>query len=139
MIVLDTNVVSELMRPLPSNQVVRWTRSRAGGELFTTAITVAEIFYGIERLPGSKRRAAFEAAAEAILTDEFAGRVIGFDSHAARACAIIAARSRAMGKPISHSDAQIAAIVRVCGATLATRNLADFESCEIRLIDPWAA
>ena len=138
MTVLDTNVVSELMRPLPSDQVVRWTRSRAVGELFTTAITVAEIFYGIERLPIGKRRAAFEAAAEAILTDEFAGRVIGFDSHAARAFAIIAARRRALGKPISQSDAQIAAIVQICGATLATRNLADFENCDIKIIDPWA-
>jgi predicted nucleic acid-binding protein len=137
MIVLDTNVVSELMRPLPSDQVVGWTRSRAGAELFTTAITVAEIFYGIERLPRGKRRAAFEAAAEAILTDEFAGRVIGFDSHAARAFAKIAARRRAMGKPISQSDAQIAAIVQVCGATLATRNLPDFQECDIRLVDPW--
>ena len=139
MIVLDTNVISELMRPQPSEQVVRWTRSRTGGELFTTAITVAEIFYGIERLPRGKRRATFEAAAGAILTDEFAGRVIGFDGHAARAFATIAARRHAIGKPISQSDAQIAAIVQVCGATLATRNVADFESCEVRLINPWAA
>ena len=139
MIVLDTNVVCELMRPMPSDQVVGWTRSQTAGELFTTAITAAEIFYGIERLPAGKRRASLEAAAVGIFKGRFVGRVIGFDSHAAHAFATIAARRRAMGKPISQSDAQIAAIVQVCGAALATHNLADFESCEIRLVNPWAA
>jgi len=138
MIVLDTNVVSELMRPTPSDQVVSWNRSQPAGELFTTAITAAEIFYGIERLPAGKRRVSLEVAAEGIFKDRFVGRVVGFDSYAARVFATIAARRRAIGKPISQSDAQIAAIVQVCGATLATRNLADFESCEIRLINPWA-
>jgi len=139
MIVLDTNVVSELMRPMPSDQVVGWTRSQTAGELFTTAITAAEIFYGIERLPAGKRRASLEAAAEGIFKDRFVDRVVGFDSYAARVFATIAARRRALGKPISQSDAQIAAIVQLCGAALATRDIADFENCDIKLINPWAS
>jgi toxin FitB len=137
-IVLDTNVLSELMRPVPSTQVVRWVTSQPATELFTTAITEAEIFYGIELLAKGKRRAGLQAAAEAMFTDDFAGRVINFDSHAARAFATIAARRRALGKPVSHSDAQIAAIAQLYGAALATRDVADFEGCDIRVIDPWA-
>jgi len=137
-IVLDTNVLSELMRPVPSTQVVRWVTRQPATELFTTAITEAEIFYGIELLAKGKRRTGLQAAAEAMFTDDFAGRVISFDSHAARAFATIAARRRALGKPISHSDAQIAAIAQLYGAALATRDVADFEGCEIRVIDPWA-
>jgi len=138
MIVLDTNVISELMRPIPSTQVVRWVTNQPATGLFTTAITEAEIFYGLELLTKGKRRAGLEAAAEAMFADDFAGRVIGFDSQAARAFATIAARRRALGKPISHSDAQIAAIAQLYGAALATRDVADFEGCDIRLIDPWA-
>ncbi len=138
MIVLDTNVLSELMRPTPSTQVVRWAMSRPAGELFTTTITEAEIFYGIELLAKGKRRAGLQAAAEAMFADDFAGRVIGFDSQAARAFATIAARRRVLGKPISHSDAQIVAIAQLHGAALATRDVADFESCNIEVIDPWA-
>jgi len=138
MIVLDTNVISELMRPIPSTQVVRWVTNQPATGLFTTAITEAEIFSGLELLTKGKRRAGLEAAAEAMFADDFAGRVIGFDSQAARAFATIAARRRALGKPISHSDAQIAAIAQLYGAALATRDVADFEGCDIRLIDPWA-
>ncbi len=137
MIVLDTNVLSELMRREPSKQVVRWVASQTAGELFTTAVTEAEIFYGLELLPEGKRRAGLQAAAEAMFADDFAGRVIGFDSQAARGFATIAAQRRALGKPISHSDAQIAAIAQLYGAALATRNVANFEGCHIRLIDPW--
>ena len=138
MILLDTNVVSELMRQEPSPSVVSWFANQAAGELFTTAITEAEVFLGIELLNTGKRRAGLQAAAEAMFANDFADRVVGFDSNAARAFAKIAARRRALGKPISDSDAQIAAITLVFGATLATRNIADFENCDIQLINPWA-
>jgi toxin FitB len=137
-ILLDTNVLSELMRPAPATQLVRWVARQPATELFTTAITEAEIFYGIELLDKGKRRSGLQAVAEAMFADDFAGRVISFDSYAARAFAVIAARRRALGKPINHSDAQIAAIALLHGAALATRDVADFEGCDIRLIDPWA-
>jgi toxin FitB len=137
MIVLDTNVLSELMRPVPSPEVVRWAANQHTSELFTTSITEAEIFYGIELLAKGKRRAGLQAAAEAMFAGDFAGRVLTFDSNAARAFALIAVRRRALGKPISHPDAQIAAMAQLYGAALATRDVADFEGCDIRLINPW--
>jgi toxin FitB len=139
MIVLDTNVVSELMRPTPSPAVLKWARSYPKAELFTTAITEAEIFLGIELLSAGKRRAGLQEFAETIFGHDFDGRVIAFDSSAARTFARIAARRRALGKPISQADAQIAAVTLVFGATLATRDIADFENCDIKLINPWAA
>jgi predicted nucleic acid-binding protein len=137
MILLDTNVLSELMRPKPSPRVVAWVAKAAASELFTTSITEAEIFYGIELLTTSKRRESLLRAAEAMFAEDFAGRVLGFDSEAARVFSRIAARRRARGKPISYADAQIAAIARARGARLATRNVADFEDCEIPVVDPW--
>ena len=106
-------------------------------ELFTTAITEAEVLYGMELVPKSRRREGLLAAAEAMFSEDFAERVLAFDIDAARAFSIITARRRALGKPISHADAQIAAIVQIRNATLATRNIGDFESSGIRLIDPW--
>jgi len=138
MIILDTNVLSELMRPTPSVRVVEWVQSQPAVELFTTSITEAEIFYGIELLAKGERHAALQAAAEAMFTDDFAGRVIGFDSNATRSFASIAARRLALGKPISHPDAQIAAITRLHQAVLATRDVADFDNCGIRVVDPWS-
>jgi hypothetical protein len=137
MIVLNTNVLSELMRAQPDARVVRWVGAQATIQLFTTAITEAEIFYGIELLPKSKRRDGLLAAAEAMFREDFVERVLSFDSEAARTFSRIAARRRALGKPIAHADAQIAAIVQRNDATLATRNVSDFQSCGIRLIDPW--
>ena len=139
MIILDTNVLSELMRPEPSTQVVSWVGKQAAVELFTTSITEAEIFYGIELLAKGKRRDRLLVAAEAMFEDDFAGRILDFDSHAARAFSRIASRCRVLGKPISHPDAQIAAIAQLRGAALATHNVADFANCEIRVIDPWRA
>jgi toxin FitB len=113
MIILDTNVISELMRPKPSAQVAIWIAQQPGTELFTTSITEAEIFYGIELLGRGKRREALLAAAEAMFSQDFAGRVFGFDSDAARGFAKIGAARRALGRPISHADAQIAALAQV--------------------------
>ena len=108
-------------------------------ELFTTSITEAEIFYGIEFLAKGKRRQQLLAAADAMFTEDLAGRIHAFDSDAARAFSRIAVQRRALGKPISHGDAQIAAIAQVRSAKLATRNIADFEDCGLEVVDPWTA
>src|SRR5271165_4744401 len=137
MIILDTNVLSELMRSEPSRRVLAWVAKQPASELFTTSVTEAEIFYGIELLPKGKRREGLLAAAEAMFAEDLAGRVFGFESDAARVFSKIAANRRALGRPISHADAQIAAIAQVRGAKLATRNVADFEDCGLDIVDPW--
>lgn len=110
MIILDTNILSELMRPQPSPRVTAWIDQQADTEIFTTTITEAEIFYGLELKAPGKRRDQLLAAAEAMFTEDLAARVLAFDSLAARAFSRIAAHRRGMGKPIAHADAQIAAI-----------------------------
>jgi predicted nucleic acid-binding protein len=137
MIILDTNVLSELMRPKPSPRVVAWVAKQPATELFTTSITETEIFYELELLTKRKRREGLLAAAEAMFAEDLAGRVLGFDSDAARAFSKIAAHRRALGGPISHADAQIAAITQMRGAKLATRNIGDFEDCGLDAVDPW--
>lgn len=127
------------MRPKPSARVAAWIAEQPPSDLFTTAITEAEIFYGIELLTKGKRRDALLAAAEAMFTEDFAGRVLAFESDAAHHFAKIAAHRRAIGKPISNADAQIAAISRAHGAKLATGNGSDFADCAITVIDPWGA
>jgi toxin FitB len=137
MIILDTNVLSELMRPTPSPRVVAWVAKQPATELFTTSITEAEIFYGLELLTKGKRREGLLAAAEAMFAEDLTGRVLGFDSDAARAFSKIAGHRRTLGRPISHADAQIAAITQARGAKLATRNVADFKDCGVDVLDPW--
>jgi len=136
MIILDTNVVSELMRPKPSSRVAAWVAKQPAAELFTTSITEAEVFYGIELLTTGRRRTGLLAAAEAMFAEDFGDRICDFDSDAARVFSRVAAHRRARGKPISHADAQIAAIARARGAKLATRNVADFEDCDVEVVDP---
>lgn len=137
MIVLDTNVVSELMRASPSQPVIRWFRRYPAARLYTTSVTEAEVLLGAMLLPTGRRRDAIIAAARAVLANEFSGRILNFGGGAATHYAeIVAARTRA-GRPISSFDAQIAAIARVHGAQVATRNVADFTDCGIDLIDPW--
>jgi toxin FitB len=137
MIVLDTNVVSELMKPLPAERVSRWVALEPAGNLCTTSITQAEILHGVLLLASGRKRKALEAAVEAMFEQEFAGRVLAFDSDAARAYATIAVERRHAGRPISQFDAQIAAIARCTGAVLATRNAADFNHCGIKVVNPW--
>jgi toxin FitB len=137
MIILDTNVLSELMRPKPTPEVVAWIGKQPATELFTTSITEAEIFYGLELLTKGKRRDGLLTAAEAMFAEDLAGRIFGFESGAARAFSKIGAHRRALGRPISHADAQIAAIAQARGAKLATRNVADFADCGLDVVDPW--
>lgn len=137
MIVLDTNVLSELMRPRPEPAVATWLGAQPTTSLFVTAVTQAEILYGLVLLPKGRRRDDLLGAARSLFNEEFAGRILPFDSDAAAAYSIIAADRRSAGRPISQFDAQIAAIVLSRGGTLATRNTADFVDCGIELIDPW--
>jgi len=137
MIILDTNVLSEAMSPVPDPSVYQWLSQQANDELYTTAISMAEIFQGIELLPPGKRRTGLLAAARSVLTSLFAGRVLPFDEGAAIAFAVIAVDRRKRGRPISLFDAQIAAIAKARAAPLVTRNVPDFENCGIPLINPW--
>jgi predicted nucleic acid-binding protein len=138
-IILDTNVVSELMKHTPAASVVRWVALQPATSLFTTSITEAEILHGVMLLPAGQRRNRLQAAAEAMFSEDFARRVLPFGSDAARAYATIAALRRRSGRPISHFDAQIAAIGRSARAAIATRNTTDFEDCAVTLINPWTA
>jgi Predicted nucleic acid-binding protein, contains PIN domain len=137
MIVLDTNVLSEALRPLPSPTVLGWLAAQQPLSVFTTTITEAEILYGAETLPPGKRRLRLLAAVERIFAEEFAGRILPFDEDAARAFAGIVAARDAAGRPISQFDAMIAAIARSHRAAVATRNTADFQHCGIDVINPW--
>lgn len=139
MIILDTNVLSELMRPTPAPRVTRWVSAQPATSLYTTSITEAEVLHGIALLPSGTRRRALEAAAEALFGEDLAGRVLPFGRDAARAYALVAVERRRAGRPISQFDAQIAAVARSAGAAIATRNTADYEACGVEVIDPWAA
>lgn len=139
MIILDTDVVSELMKSAPDGAVARWVADQQATTLYTTSITQAEVLHGILLLPAGKRRAALEAAAEAMFDEDFGGRVLPFGGDAARAYAQIAAQRRRLGRPISNFDAQIAAITRTARAAVATRNASDYEDCGIKVINPWHA
>ena len=139
MIILDTNVLSEVMRPVPTAEVLHWLARHPASSLFTTTITQAEILYGLELLPKGKRRAALQFAVDAMFEEDFADRILPFDSDAARVFPQIAASRRASGRPITQWDAQIAAIARSRGAALATRNIGDFEHCGISVLNPWNA
>jgi predicted nucleic acid-binding protein len=137
-IILDTNVVSEALKPVTSEAVERWQAAQLVSGLFTTSITEAEILAGIEALPAGKRKRRYSEIADEIFGHDFAGRILAFDHEAARHFVAIAAARIAMGRPISQFDAMIAAIARAHGATLATRNVKDFDHCGIRVVNPWA-
>lgn len=137
MIILDTNVVSELMRPSPEPRVLRWFASQSAEDLHVTAVTMAEILYGIELISTSRRRDVVRAGAEKMFGGVFADHILTYEDRAARAFSQIASSRRRQGKPMAEFDAQIAAIARVHGATLATRNPFVFEGCGVRLVNPW--
>lgn len=137
MIVLDTNVLSETLKLAPDSRVLKWFRAQRRSALFTTTITRAEILYGVGLLADGARKQALSLAVQAIFEEDFAGRLLTFDSDAADIYAAIAVSRRSAGKQISQFDAMIAAVARSTGATLATRNIKDFADCGIALIDPW--
>jgi hypothetical protein len=138
-IVLDTNVLSELLRPSPSPAVEQWLSNQSATSVFITTITKSEIVYGLRILPKGKRRDTLEAAMGAIFSEDFGGRTLPFDEAAAERYATIAAHRRQIGRPISQFDAQIAAIAACRGADLATRNAGDFEETGVTIVNPWQA
>ncbi len=137
MIILDTNVVSELLRLLPDPRVAAWLAARNGADIYLTAVSEAELRFGVAVMAAGRRREQLAAAMDGILADVFHGRVLAFDSAAAVAYATIAADRRAAGRPISQFDCQIAAIASTHGAAIATRNTGDFADCGIAVVDPW--
>ena len=137
MIVLDTNVLSELIKPAPMRAVSEWVASQPASSLYTTSVTQAEILHGVMLMPSGKRRSSIEAAVEAMFLQDFGGRILPFGSDAAQHYARIAETRRRAGHPISHFDAQIAAIARATGSAVATRNVRDFQGCGVKVIDPW--
>ena len=138
MIILDTNVISEPARPRPSERVMRWL-AQNDADLYVTAISQAESHYGFALLDPGQKRTGLAAAARQIYEIDFAGRVLPFDSAAAREFALIAADRKKIGREIKVLDAQIAAIARAYGAPVATRDVADFAYTGITLINPWTA
>lgn len=137
MIILDTNVISELMRAQPSERVLSWMSEQDGANLYIASVTAAELRLGVALLPAGKRQGDLSEALEEMLSEEFRDRVLPFDAQAAHAYAAIVVVRRSLGAPISAFDAQIAAIAAVHGARLATRNIRDFVDCGITLINPW--
>ncbi|MDE0350602.1 MAG: type II toxin-antitoxin system VapC family toxin [Gammaproteobacteria bacterium] len=138
MLVIDTNVASDLMRPTPTPSVAAWIAERDAATMYLTAISEAELRFGVAILPAGKRRNALESAMRRWLERGFSDRILPFDSAAARAYAEIAADRRLAGRPIGEADCQIVAISRAHGASLVTRNIRDFEGTGVEVIDPWA-
>ena len=137
MIILDTNVVSEMMRPVPTQTVEQWSARQPRENVFVSVITEAELRYGVALLSLGKRKSFLATAIADMLDEDFADRILPFDRAAASAFAEIAATRRQVGRPIAQADAQIAAIARSRGAALATRNVPDFEDCGLEIMNPW--
>lgn len=137
MIVLDTNVVSELMHETPAEPVRAWGRTVPAARRFLTAVTVAELSYGVARLPIGRRRDRMAEEVTAVVRDEFSDRILVFDVAAAERFGALVADRLTIGRPIGILDAQIAAVCLQHGASLATRNTRDFEDLGLTLINPW--
>jgi predicted nucleic acid-binding protein len=138
-IVLDTNVVSEMMRDSPDPVVAAWFTRQRSSALYSTTVTVAEVLYGIDLLPQGKRRQRLRQFAHEFFAVELADKILPFDEAAAPQYASLRAAKRVKGMSMSSLDSQIAAIALAAGASLATRNVADFEHCGITIVDPWNA
>jgi toxin FitB len=135
-IILDTNIISELTRQVPEPGVLSWLDSLAAGEVGTTAVTAAELLYGVARMPAGRRKTELAAAVGGLLGNDFRDRVLPFDERCAWRYADIVCGRETLGRPIGVADAQIAAICRTAEATLATRNTDDFSGTGIELINP---
>ena len=139
MTILDTNILSELMRPEPSAKVIEWIRFQPALSLYITTITQAEILYGIAFLPAGERKTNLYKTAIDMFREDFNGRILPFDPVAAEKFAEIASNRHQAGQPISQFDAQIAAIARSRGAGVATRNDRNFLNCGIEVVNPWTS
>lgn len=138
MIVLDTNVVSELIRATPASAVMVWARAQDAATIVTTAVCEAELLFGIAAMAEGRRRTALARAVEAILGTVFGGRVLPFDRSAARIYGELAAESRRSGHAVGVADLQTAAIARARNAAaIATRNTRHFAGCGVAVVDPW--
>lgn len=137
MTILDTNVISEVVRPRPEPRVLAWLAAQPNQDVYLTAITTAEVLYGIYTMPGGKRRTALDEAINLMFRHEFAGRVLPFDEAAGLRYARLVADLERAGRPMSAFDAQIAAIAGVHDAVVATRNVSHFAAAGVRLVNPW--
>lgn len=137
MILLDTNVLSEFMREKPEPAVVNWLDEQAPESIWTTAVTVFEICFGLELLPAGRRRMRLEAAFARSIEEDLQGRVVSFDSASAAVASALAAQRQREGRPVEIRDLMIAGIATARKAVLATRNVAHFEGTGITLINPW--
>ena len=138
-VLLDTNVVSELIRKSPDPAVEEWAAGHPLEDLFFSAVGEAELRYGAVILPSGRRRERLISDIERMLRDAFENRVLPFDSEAACAYADIAAMRRSAGRPVATADCQIAAIARSRNLAVATRNVRDFEDIDLEVVDPWTA
>jgi toxin FitB len=138
MIILDTNVISEMVRRLPHTSVLQWLSGHIPEDFYTTSVTEAESFAGLACAPDGRKKRELSAALESVF-ERFEHRILSFDRPSARAYGLIVAERRRMGRPIKELDGQIAAIALSRDATVATRDVSDFEGCGLRLVNPWDA
>ena len=138
MFLLDTNLVSELLRPRPEPSVLAWVAAQPPPWLYLSAVSLAELWQGVEALPEGRRRNQLALALQPLLEEVFAERLLPFDAAAALMLAQLVNERRRAGRPIAWGDAQIAAIAHERGLALVTRNVRDFEGCGLGLVNPWA-
>ncbi len=139
MMILDTNVISEILRTEPSGVVLTWLKMQEWTAMYVTTVTQAELRFGIALMPEGRRRQGLARAVDDVLAQDFRGRILPFGGEAAEQYALIASARRAAGRPIEVLDCQIAAVARAAGAAVATRNVKDFVGCGVEVINPWQA
>lgn len=139
MIILDTNIISEMMKPSPKKSVLDWLNDQESASLYLTTISIGEIGYGIRALPAGRRRQLLSESFEALLVAAFENRILGFDETAARQYGETMSNHKEMGHPLSCLDGQIIAIARTNACAIATRNVRDFECCGLTIINPFDA
>ena len=139
MILLDTNVVSEVMRAMPARTVLDWLNDQESTTLYVSTVTIGEIVYGLRVMPDGKRRSGLDEKFERFVVLAFTQRVLAYDEPAARVYGEVMGRRKELGRPMSAPDGQIAAIARCNHMAVATRNVADFEHCGIEVVNPFEA
>lgn len=139
MILIDTNVISELWRAEPNPDVLAWIDAQTVETLYLSAVTVAELRFGLATMPEGRRRTIYQDRLEKEVLPTFAGRVLPFDLDASQAYADLMARARAGGKAIGKADGYIAATATACGLMLATRDISPFEAAGLKIVNPWEA